>query len=181
MKKYFKLFLLIIVVSISSLADNSLVDRIFFDNSVRVAIPMNFMESRPEFIEQKFPNEENRPKIIFNSPDGLAIISLNMVENKGDRQSIVHFFRDIKNDIRNNYPEHRFLKTDVIRNHSLAIVEVIFPNSEGKNMYNMMAFRYVGTKFFFFNFTCPEEESEKYQNLARDIAENISLFKTDSY
>lgn len=158
-------------------ANGGLIERIFFNNKVKIAIPENFIKAEDSFINERFPGSENRPKIIYRSEDGLATIALNMTKNSGDRQSIYHFFRDVKQSIRDNYPEHRFLKTDVIRNRSLAIVEATFPNPGGQIVYNMMAFRYIDDSFFFFNFSCPENEMGQYQHLARDIAENIKLFK----
>ncbi|HCR86320.1 MAG TPA: hypothetical protein DIV86_06540 [Alphaproteobacteria bacterium] len=181
MTKHIFIFLLIYFVGFDASANNAINYRRFFDDSVQVGIPENF-EPMPEAEAiQRFPDQVNRPKHIFMSPDGLATISLNMAANYGDRQTIIHFFRDIKNDIRANYPDSRFLKTDVIRNRSLALVEYTASNPSGDVLYNMMAFRYVGDNFFFFNFTCPEKEMEKYQQTAREIAQDIELVGKKGY
>ena len=135
----------------------------FFDNSVKALVPSTFKYADADFIKEKFPNKaQNTPKVVMTDGTKRAILALNITQNTGDRQSIVHFFRDVKNDIRTQYPTSHFLKTDVLHGRSLGFVEVILPNQDGENIYNMMAFRYVGDKFFFLNFTCPEEDMAKW-------------------
>jgi hypothetical protein len=148
----------------------------YFGNSVSVLTPSTFKDADAKFISEKFPDKgDNLPKIVMTDGSKRAILSMNIAQNVGDRESIIHFYRDIKNDIRAQYPTSRFLKTDVIRGRSLGIIEVILPNKDSQNIYNMMAFRYVGEKFFMFNFTCPEEDMPKWQNTAREIAENVKV------
>ena len=176
--KFSKLIILgltFVVFSLSSKAAAPLEDRYFFDDSVIIRVPQNFNKAPQELIETRFTDENNRPEFVLTDSDQLATLALSIADNVGDRETIIHFYRDIKNSIRAQHPKHQFLKTDVIRNRTLAIVEVIMPNSEGNEVYNMMAFRYVGERFFFLNFSCPKEEMDKWQNTAREIAETVKV------
>lgn len=179
MKILFSFFILFFASN--SFAEEMVNYRKFFDDSVMVGIPNDFTQASEATIDERFPDPINRPKIVFTSPDGLAIISLNMAENQGNRQSIIHFFRDIKNGIRENYPDNRFLKTDVIRGRSLALIEYTATSPSDQKLYNMMAFRYIGKNFFFFNFSCPVDEMDKYQATARDIAQDIEYVNEKSF
>jgi hypothetical protein len=147
----------------------------FFDNKVSVLVPSSFFPAETALINQRFGNGANAPKIVLTDKTSRPLIALNFAPNTGDRESIIHFYRDMKNDMREQFPTARFLKTDVIRNRTLAIIEVILPDKDGKNIYNMMAFRYVDYNFFFFNFSCPEEDMAMWQNSAREMAENIKV------
>lgn len=147
----------------------------FFGNSVEVMVPSTFVTADDLLIQEKFPDKDNYPKIVLTDNSKRPLLSMNITQSDGQSQTIIHFFRDIKNDIRTKYPTSRFLKTDVIRNRTLAIIEVILPNKDGQNLYNMMAMRYVGDKFFFLNFSCPEEDMAQWQDSAREIAENIKI------
>ena len=153
----------------------------FFGNVVSVQIPSTFVNADNTFIEEKFPDKENYPKVVMTDFSKRPILSLNITYNADPkrRQTILHFFRDIKNDIRTKYPSSRFLKTDVIRNRTLAIIEVVLPNKDGQSLYNMMAFRYVGDQFFFMNFSCPEEDMAQWQDMAREIAETVKVESTN--
>ena len=147
----------------------------FFGNSVTVQIPSTFVNADDKLIKEKYPDSAAYPKAVFTDNTKRPLLALNIIDNSGDREDIIHFFRDIKNDIRTQYPTSRFLKTDVVRNRSLAIIEVVLPNKDGANLYNMMAFRYVGNNFFFLNFSCPEEDMALWQDTAREIAENVRV------
>ncbi len=158
------------------LAQN-LKEQLFFDNSVSVLIPENFTPADENSIISRFPDEANRPKVVLTDEEGLALISLNIAENTGDRQTIIHFFRDVKDSLRKTYPEHRIITSDVIRNRTLAYIEVLLPNEEGKMLYNMMGFRYVDKKFFSFNFSCPEDIMKKYQDTVREMVKDIKVIR----
>ena len=147
----------------------------FFGNTVTVQIPSTFVNASEQLMKANYPDEKNYPKIVMTDNSERPLLALNITPNEGVRDTIIHFFRDIKNDLRTKYPTSRFLKTDVIRNRTLAIVEVVLPNKDGVNIYNMMAFRYVGENFFFLNFSCPEEDMGQWQNTAREIAETIRV------
>lgn len=147
----------------------------FFGNTVSVQMPSTFVAADQNFIAEKYPDPANYPKYVFTDNTKRPMLALNITSNVGDRQSIVHFFRDMKADLQKAYPTARYLRTDVIRNRTLAIIEVILPNKEGKNIYNMMAFRYVGENFFFLNFSCPQEDIGRWQDTARNIAENVKI------
>lgn len=175
------LFISIILVNSNAFAEAPLNYQKFFGNSIQVGIPSDFIEMDATTAAQRYPDSQNRPKKIFMSQDGAATIALNFTPNQGDRQSIIHFFRDIKNDIRANYPDNRFLMTDVIRNRSLALIEYTATSPAGDKLYNFMAFRYVGDNFFFFNFTCPEGQMDKYQQTAREITQDIELVGKSGY
>jgi len=152
-----------------------LIEQGVFKNRVSVPIPSNFENATEAFIKEKFPDPATYPKIVLTDKTKRAILSMNLTPNQGDRESIVRFFRDVKNDIRTRYPSSLFLQSDVIKNHTLALIEVVLPNKDGKKLYNVMAFRYVGDDFFFLNFTCPEEDMLLWQDTAREIAQNIKL------
>lgn len=169
--------ILLLVISPYALAQYSLDEREYFDGKLSVQTPAPFLEASQALIKQRFVDEATRPQIILTDKDERVLMSMSLVPNQGDRQTLIHFFRDIKNAIRESYPEHQFLKTDVIRNRTLAIVEVLLPNQDGEMLYNMMAFSYVGEDFFSFNFSTPADEIAKWQNTAREIAENIKVAK----
>ncbi len=147
----------------------------FFGNQVVVSVPSTFISADDALIKSQYPDADNLPKVVLTDNTKRPLLALNLSRNAGDREDIVHFFRDVKNDIRTKYPTSRFLKTDVVRNRTLAIIEVVLPNKDGQSLYNMMAFRYVGEKFFFLNFSCPEEDMNLWQNTAREIAENVKI------
>lgn len=150
----------------------------FFDNQISVLVPSSFFKAEIALVNQRFGNGPNAPKVVLTDRTSRPLIALNMVTNSGDRDDIIHFYRDIKNDIREQFPTSRFLKTDVIRNRTLAIIEVIMPDKDGNKIYNMMAFKYVSDQFFFFNFSCPEEDMGIWQNSAREMADNIKIIIT---
>ena len=149
----------------------------FFDNKISLLIPSSFVQADNNFKAQKFPDRAVFPKLVLTDVTKRPIISLDMASNTGDRTDLVRFYRDIKNDIRSKFPSSRFLQSDVIKNRTLAIIEVIMPNNEGKNLYNLMAFRYVDNEFFFFNFSCPEEDINDWQDTAREISQSIKTLK----
>lgn len=183
MKKH-PLILLLLTFTILLIAEKSpannfvLQEETFFNDEVKVMIPTNFFIANEKIVNQRYPDDSTRPQIIYSDESEKTLLSLNISENSGNkRDTIVKLYKLVKDDIRANYPDHKFLKTDVIRNRTLANIEVILPNSDGKMIYNMMAFRYVGGKFFAFNFSCPEREIPKWRNTAREIAENIKINK----
>ncbi len=151
----------------------------FFGNSVSVQIPSTFVAADQNFIAEKYPDPANYPKYVFTDNTKRPMLALNLTSNVGDRESIIHFFRDMKNDLMKAYPTARFIRSDVIRNRTLAVIEVILPNKNGDNLYNMMAFRYVGNNFFFLNFTCPQADLGIWQDTARNIAENVKVERTN--
>jgi len=161
-----------------SLGGYALNPQFFFDNQISVLVPSSFFKAETALVNQRFGNGPNAPKVVLTDKTSRPLIALNMAPNSGDRESIIHFYRDIKNDIREQFPTARFLKTDVIRNRTLAVIEVIMPDKDGKSIYNMMAFKYVGEQFFFFNFSCPEEDMGMWQNSAREMAENVKAITT---
>lgn len=171
------LFLLVSIIPLAAFSQGYVLDKeTIFNDQVEVMIPTNFFLADDELIEARYPDEATRPDIIYTDETETALLSLSMVENSGEkRDTIVKLYKLIKDDIRGNYPTHRFLKTDVIRHRRLGNIEVILPNPEGETLYNMMGFMYVEDQFFSFNFSCPEEDMEKWQNMAREIAENLKL------
>lgn len=183
MKKYTLTFLALILTLIanSSFAQGFILnEEKFFNDEIKVLIPSNFIFADDKLILEKYGNGEQVPKIIYTDNSKRALLSLNMVKNDGNRDTIVKLYKLVKDDIRSKYPgKHKFLKTDVIRNRRLANIEVILPNNEGDMIYNMMAFIYVGTKFVSLNFSCPQEDIEKWQNTAQEIAKNLKM--TDGY
>lgn len=161
--------------SAQSFGGYALNPQFFFDNKVSVLVPSSFFPAETAIINQRFGNGVNAPKIVLTDKTSRPLIALNFSANTGDRDDIIHFYRDMKNDLREQFPTVRFLKTDVIRNRTLAIIEAILPDKDGNKIYNMMAFRYVNDNFFFFNFSCPEEDMGMWQNSAREMAENIKV------
>ncbi len=167
-------YLLIIILLFPQISYSAnLRENIFFDKKISILIPNNFYEADIKDVESRFPDEANRPKIVLTDADGVALISMNLVKNIGDRQTIIHFFRDVKEGLRANYPEHRIITSDVIRNRTLAFVEVLLPNQSGDMLYNVMAFRYIGDEFFSFNFSCPKDDMVKYQDDIREAVKSI--------
>ncbi len=150
-------------------------DQNFFNNQITIQVPSTFSSASRDQIMENYPDPKNYPKVVLTDRSKRPMLALNITQNVGDRQDIIHMFRDIKNDIRYNFPSARFLRTDVIRNRTLAIIEVVMPNHQGENVYNMMAFKYVGSQFFFLNFSCPEDDMGTWQDTAREIAETIKI------
>ncbi|MDX1950352.1 MAG: hypothetical protein SFT90_07665 [Rickettsiales bacterium] len=172
MRKILLFFTLVILIPFLSKAAG-LRENLFFENKVSVLIPNDFYEADIKSVAERFPDEANRPQIVLTDADGVALVSMSLVKNVGDRQTIIHFFRDIKENLRASYPEHRIITSDVIRGRTLAFVEVLIPNQQGEMMYNVMAFRYIGDSFFSFNFSCPKDDMQKYQDNFREVAKSI--------
>jgi hypothetical protein len=122
----------------------------FFDNQVTVSIPSNFVPADDQLVRSQYPDSKNLPKVVLTDNTKRPLLALNLTPNYGDRQDIVH-------------------------GRTVAIMEVVIPNKDGANLYNMMAFRYIGNNFFFLNFTCPEEDMGLWQDTAREIAENVKI------
>ena len=134
MRIFLLILTLIIAGEVKAQGNFSLNEILYFDDKVKVLVPTTFLSASPEIVEERFPDEANRPKIILTDQNEQAFLALNYAKNDGDRKTIIHFYRFIKNSIRENNPDHRFLKTDVIRNRTLAIIEVIIPNVDGVNI-----------------------------------------------
>lgn len=147
----------------------------FFENQVTLLIPSTFVNADEELIKAQYPDAANLPKVVLSDSSKRPLLAINLAPKYNDGQDLVHFFRDIKNDLQTKFPKARFLRADVIKARSLGIIEIVLPNKDGKNLYNMMAFRYVGNNFLFVNFTCPEEDMPTWQDSARMIAENIKV------
>jgi len=183
MKKLLLLF--IIAIAPAAFAQNkadipyTLQPRTFFENQVSLPVPTSFAPAEESLVKTLYPDEKNRPKIILTDKTDHPLLALNIAPNTGDRETLVKFYRDTKNDLREKYPSQQFLRSDVIHGRTLAVIEVILPNSAGQKVYNMMAFSYVGKNFFFFNFSCPEEDMPKWQNTAREMAENIKVMPSN--
>ncbi len=171
--KYLLLFLLMPSVCFAQ----ALEEKLFFENSVAVQIPSNFAPASDESVNIRFPDETTRPALVYTDDEGFATIAMSIVPKAPEVKTIIHFFTDIKNDLRTSHPEHRVITSDVIRNRTLAFIEVMLPNGEGRMLYNMMGFRYIGDKLFTFNLSCPEDEMNKYQDTARDIVKNIRMLE----
>lgn len=170
-------YLLLLILTPTICFAQELKEQLFFENSVAVQIPSNFAPVNEESAKVRFPDEATRPQLIYTDDEGLATIAMSMVPKAPEVKTIIHFFTDVKNDLRTNHPEHRVITSDVIRNRTLAFIEVMLPNQDGEMLYNMMGFRYIGSKLFTFNFSCPEQEMNKYQDTARDIVKNIRMLE----
>lgn len=176
-RKFYLSLIFTAIISFSSnvtKADDLFVleDKIFFEQLI-VQVPSNFDKASDEMIEQRYVDEATRPQIILTDPKEEVLLSMSMAKNTGDRKTVIHLYRAIKNAIREQYPDHQFLKTDVIRNRTLAIIEVLIPNQDGEMLYTVMSFKYVGDQFFSLNFTVPQENAQKWRNTAMEIAENV--------
>ena len=167
----------VIFINVNASAQVALIEKKFFENSLSVLIPSSFKKASMELIEQRYPDANTYPKIVLTNETEEVTLAINITENSGDRESIIHFYRDMKAELAERYPKIRYLKTDVIRNRTLANIEFIVPNKDGENIYNMMAFRYVGKRFAMVNFSAPVKLMSYWQSSARDIAENVKVVR----
>lgn len=131
-------------------------------------------------IETRYSDGKNRPKFVFAPVDDYSVnLSLNLVSNQnGDRDSLIKFFRDVKNGLRAQYPNDvEFMRSDVNNASQTAFIEFIMPDRQKDKFYNLMFFAYVGSDFFFMNFSCPKAEMDKWQKTAWSIVESFKAKK----
>jgi hypothetical protein len=148
----------------------------FFDNKISITYPAAFKPLPENYIENRYTDPANRPKFVFAPADDFTVnLALNMTPNpNGDRESIIKFFRDIKNGLRAQYPNDvEFMKNDVDNKAQTAVIEFIMPNSQKEKFYNLMFFAYVDSEFFFLNFSCPKSEIDKWQKTAWSIVDSF--------
>jgi hypothetical protein len=152
----------------------------FFDGLIKVTYPAAFKQIPRNILETRYPDAANRPKIVMAPGDNYNVnFALNLTANeKGDRGSILRFFRDIKQSLRDQYPnEVEFMSNDVENSTSTGYLEVILPNSQRQKIYNLMYFGYIDANFFFMNFSCPVDDMDKWQKTAWAIKESVKLRK----
>lgn len=150
----------------------------FFDDTLEIQIPTNFIDMPDEFSRLKYPSD-NRPQIIKTDDTGSINITLNLVPQNIEDQQILEVKEGIKNLLKRLNPSYLFLEEGVetIEEKNVGFFEFKSPTLDD-SLFNLMFFIELNHNVMMGVFNCPYSQHRAWRPIARQIMQSMRCPKT---
>ncbi|SEJ89357.1 hypothetical protein SAMN05660742_12238 [Propionispira arboris] len=147
----------------------------FFDDTLKIQIPTNFIDMPDEFARLKYPSSD-RPQIIKTDDMGSINITMNLISQTIKDQEIPAVKEAMKDLLKRLNPSYLFLEEGVetIEEKPVGFFEFKSPTL-GDALFNIMFFIELNHNVMMGVFNCPYSQHRAWRPIARQIMQSMRI------
>lgn len=179
---------LLIVLGAPAIGQNADLKKVQVNKSIRLALPPDFMPMPEQEIRAKYISYRD-PLAIYTNQSRTVDLGINLSVTHWEPNDLEIMQQFYENSIQALYTEVDFLKKDIesVDGIRFAVFEFISTvideesivnRSPAISKYTLIYYGIVNNKTILFNFTCPANEKDTWQNTAHAIMNSIQIKKT---
>lgn len=179
---------LLLVLGARANGQNADLKKVQVNKSIRLALPPDFMPMSEEEIRAKYISYRT-PLALYTNPNRTVDLGINLSVTHWEPNDLEIMQQFYENSIRTLYTEVDFLKKDIetVDGIGFAVFEFISTVVDEESIvnrapslskYTLIYYGIVNNKTILFNFTCPANEKETWQDTAHAIMDSIQIKKT---
>lgn len=179
---------LFLVLGTQANGQNADLKKVQVNKSIRLALPPDFMPMSEEEIRAKYISYRT-PLALYSNPNRTVDLGINLSVTHWEPNDLEIMQQFYENSIRSLYTEVDFLKKDIetVDGIRFAVFEFISTVVDEESIvnrapslskYTLIYYGIVNNKTILFNFTCPANEKETWQDTAHAIMDSIQIKKT---
>ncbi|SEJ89669.1 hypothetical protein SAMN05660742_12259 [Propionispira arboris] len=147
----------------------------FFDDTLKIQIPINFIDMPDEFARLKYLSSD-RPQIIKTDDTGSINITMNLVPQNIEDQQILEVKEGVKSLLKQLNPSYLFLEEGVetIEEKTVGFFEFKSPTVDD-SLFNLMFFVELNHNVMMGGFNSPYSQHVAWRPIARQIMQSIRI------
>lgn len=149
----------------------------FFDESLSMYIPTNFVDMPDELVKLKYPSSD-RPKVILTDPMGAIDITFTLLAKNIEDAQIPEVKAGMKRFFQKLNPSYLFFEegVEIIDGKTIAFFEFKSPTLT-EPLFNVMFFVEIGHNAIMGCFNCPYDEYLLWQPVVRQMIQSVRIDK----